>query len=115
MSNQMSNLAMRPFKKRPITRAFTVLFSTFLFFIIVIFIWLRGSLPVINGELTAKTILQPVNIIRDKNAVPHIFAKNEKDSFFALGLVHAQDRLWQMELMRRTGAGRLSEIIGNTA
>lgn len=111
----MSNLAMRPFKKRPITRAFTVLFSTFLFFIIVIFIWLRGSLPVINGELTAKTILQPVNIIRDKNAVPHIFAKNEKDSFFALGLVHAQDRLWQMELMRRTGAGRLSEIIGNTA
>jgi penicillin amidase len=50
--------------------------------------------------------------MRDENGVPHIFAATETDSAFALGFIHAQDRLWQMEFTRRIGAGRLSEIIG---
>ena len=47
--------------------------------------------------------------------VPHMYAENEDDLFFAQGYVHAQDRLWQMELNRRTGSGRLSEIFGEVA
>jgi penicillin amidase len=51
-------------------------------------------------------------VVRDKEGVPHIFAKTTDDLYLALGFVHAQDRLWQMELQRRTGQGRLSEIFG---
>ena len=53
--------------------------------------------------------------MRDRNAVPHIFAENTRDAYFALGFVHAQDRLWQMEFMRRLGAGRLAEVLGAAA
>jgi len=77
-----------------------------------IFIWLRGSLPTIDGKIEAADLSKPVDIIRDENAVPHIFAATADDAYFALGFVHAQDRLWQMEMMRRAGAGRLSEILG---
>lgn len=55
-----------------------------------------------------------VSIRRDKHAVPHISAENSHDAFLALGYVHAQDRLWQMELQRRFAAGRLSEIFGTS-
>jgi penicillin amidase len=51
-------------------------------------------------------------LVRDREGVPHIFAKSTDDLYMALGFVHAQDRLWQMELQRRTGQGRLSEIFG---
>ncbi len=54
-------------------------------------------------------------VIRDQYGVPHIRARTDLDAFFAQGYVHAQDRLWQMELNRRTGAGRLSEILGSAA
>jgi len=101
--------------KRFVTRGLIILIIFSLFLVFGAFIWLRGSLPTISGEFLSKTVSQPVEIIRDKNAVPHIFAKNEKDAFFALGITHAQDRLWQMELMRRTGSGRLSEILGHSA
>ncbi len=53
-----------------------------------------------------------VEILRDLQAVPHIYGQTEKDALFALGYVHAQDRLWQMDSMRRTVQGRLSEIVG---
>ncbi len=53
-----------------------------------------------------------MKIIRDAAGIPHIFASTDPDAFFALGYVHAQDRLWQMEMHRRIGAGRLSEIFG---
>ena len=50
--------------------------------------------------------------MRDRYAVPHILSTTDHDAFFGLGFVHAQDRLWQMTLMRRTAQGRLSEIFG---
>jgi penicillin amidase len=53
-----------------------------------------------------------VEVVRDREGVPHIFAKTTDDLYMALGFVHAQDRLWQMELQRRAGQGRLSEIFG---
>ncbi len=54
----------------------------------------------------------PVSVIRDPNAVPHIFAGSRRDAYRALGYVHAQDRFFQMDFMRRTAAGRLAEVIG---
>ena len=75
-------------------------------------VWLLSSLPKIDGMISVPGLAAPVEIVRDTNAVPHIFAKGSEDAYFALGLCHAQDRLWQMEMMRRTGAGRLSEIMG---
>jgi len=70
-----------------------------------------GALPVYNGHLTADKLKASVEILRDKNDVPHIIAGSIEDAAFGLGFVHAQDRFWQMELMRRLGQGRLSEII----
>ena len=75
----------------------------------------KKKFPKINGETYLKGLNEEVKVIRDKNGVPHIFAKNEEDLFFAMGYVHAQDRLWQMELNRRTARGQLSEIFGEIA
>ncbi|MDI1287697.1 MAG: penicillin acylase family protein [Reyranella sp.] len=71
----------------------------------------RGALPPYSGHVEAAGLKAPVEILRDKNAVPHIIAGSIEDAAFGLGYVHAQDRFWQMELMRRLGQGRLSEII----
>ena len=76
-------------------------------------IWLgRRSLPRINGSLKVDGLLQEVEVIRDRWGVPHIYAANLHDLFFAQGYVHAQDRFWQMELSRRAATGRLSELLG---
>jgi len=56
-----------------------------------------------------------VEILRDAEGIPHIFAKSDADAWFALGYAHAQDRLWQMEFQRRVGRGRLSEFLGERA
>ncbi|MEM7422372.1 MAG: penicillin acylase family protein [Pseudomonadota bacterium] len=70
------------------------------------------SLPDYDGRITLPGLDRSVEIIRDANAVPHIRAETDKDAWFALGLVHAQDRLWQMELNRRAAQGRLSALLG---
>ena len=72
----------------------------------------KKSLPQISGELNIPGIKENVEIIRDNYGVPHIYARNEPDLYFALGYTMAQDRLWQMEFARRLGQGRLSEIFG---
>ena len=76
------------------------------------YLYLRRSLPLVDGTVTVAGISAPVDIIRDADAIPHIFAANKLDALFGLGYVHAQDRLWQMEFQRRIGHGRLSEIFG---
>src|SRR5688572_20765941 len=78
-------------------------------------LYLQKSLPVIDGELQAKGLGAPVEIVRDGEGIPHIFAASERDAWFALGYAHAQDRLWQMEFQRRVAAGRLSEFLGERA
>src|SRR5690606_6828247 len=55
-----------------------------------------------------------VEIIRDEQAVPHIYAENELDAYFALGFIHAQDRLWQMEFNLRAATGTLAEWFGSS-
>ena len=75
-------------------------------------LWLRSSLPQVEGKIRVAGLEAPVTIVRDRWAIPHIEAESLRDAGFALGFVHAQDRLWQMEFQRRLGAGRLSEIVG---
>ena len=76
---------------------------------------MQRSLPQLDGTLTAKGLAAPLEIVRDKEGVPHIFAGSERDGWFAMGYVHAQDRLWQMEFQRRVSDGRLSEFLGERA
>jgi penicillin G amidase len=76
--------------------------------------FLSGSLPGVSGTVHLAGLSAPVEIRRDKDGVPTIRAKNWQDGYFALGYVHAQDRLWQMEMNRRAGQGRLSEIVGQS-
>ena len=74
----------------------------------------RRSWPDIDGTVQAEGLHDEVTIIRDDWGVPHIYASNPHDLFFAQGYAHAQDRFWQMEFYRRIGTGRLSEILGES-
>ncbi len=79
-------------------------------------VWFRqvrqAPYPQVDGTLQLPGLLAPVDIYRDANGVPHIYASNEHDLFMAQGFVHAQDRFWQMDFQRHTSAGRLSELMG---
>ncbi len=72
----------------------------------------EDRLPQIEGEINIPGLRSEVEVIRDSWGVPHIYADNMDDLFFAQGFVQAQDRLWQMDMYRRAGEGRLSEIMG---
>lgn len=65
-----------------------------------------------TGQMKASGISKKVNIYKTDQGVSHIFAENENDMYFTLGYMHAQDRLWQMDIIRRVAEGRLSEILG---
>src|SRR5882757_9093058 len=70
------------------------------------------AIAVISGELKAPGLLQSVEVLRDRWGMAHIYAQNQHDLFFAQGFVAAQDRLFQMELWKRAGQGRLAEVLG---
>jgi penicillin amidase len=72
----------------------------------------RSALPQLDGTLPVKGLSATVKVTRDGHGVPAIEAATLEDLFFAQGYVTAQDRLWQMDVMRRFGAGELSEILG---
>ena len=74
--------------------------------------FVRNNKPVYKGDLQLTGLQNKVNVYFDEIGVPHIYAENQQDAYTAFGYLHAQDRLWQMELMRRIAAGRLSEIFG---
>lgn len=76
---------------------------------------LSSSLPAYQGIITSSKIISDIEIYRDSFAVPYIFAENDNDAAFALGYVHAQERLFTMDFIRRAGEGRLSEILGDEA
>ncbi len=78
-----------------------------------VFAWLLlASLPSGDRALVVKGIDGAVEILRDRHGVPHIFAESLDDATFALGFMHAEDRLWQMDMRRRAARGRLAEILG---
>ena len=70
------------------------------------------ALPVVDGTVKVPGLGSRVEVIRDRAGIPHIFAERDEDAYVALGFVTAQDRLFQMELSRRAGQGRLSEALG---
>lgn len=76
------------------------------------FFLVRRSFPQVDGEIEAAGLDGQVEIVRDGEGIPHIYAGSEHDLFFAQGYVHAQDRFWQMDFWRHIGAGRLSEMFG---
>jgi penicillin G amidase len=75
----------------------------------------HDALSPINGNVVVPGLKEPVNVVRDRWGVAHIYAKNQHDLFFAQGFVVAQDRLFQMEMWKRAGQGRLAEVLGPSA
>jgi len=76
------------------------------------FLFKNSLKPDYKGDLELTSLQDEVEVFYDDYGIPHIYAQNELDAHRALGYVHAQDRLWQMELIRRIAAGRLSELFG---
>src|SRR5687767_6458550 len=76
------------------------------------FLYLQSTRPVYHGEIRTPGINEKTKVIFDNFGIPHIYAKSEHDAYFALGYVHAQERLFQMEILRRISSGRLAEIFG---
>ncbi|TDB62277.1 penicillin acylase family protein [Arundinibacter roseus] len=77
--------------------------------------WLRSLRPDYSTTLTLSELKAPVEVLYDDYGVPHIYAQNEEDMYQAFGFVHAQDRLFQMEVLRRLADGRLAEVFGEKA
>jgi penicillin amidase len=72
----------------------------------------RKGIDLYEGEILVSGLLNNVTVYRDQRGMPHIYASNEHDLYFAVGFVTAQERLWQMDLIRRSATGKLSEIFG---
>src|SRR4249919_3814410 len=89
----------------------------FLFFLAIGWMWwlLRGSLPTLEGELALPGLSAPVQVERDVQGVVSIRAANAIDAARALGFVHGQERFFEMDLLRRSAAGELSELFGAVA
>jgi penicillin amidase len=99
---------MKKFKK-----ALLIFASLLLLIALSLYIYLQTTKPQYEGEVDIKNISKNTEVFFDEYGIPHIYAANQTDAQVVLGYVHAQDRLWQMELLRRIAAGRLSELFGN--
>ncbi|MEX1020987.1 MAG: penicillin acylase family protein [Litorilinea sp.] len=85
-------------------------------FLLYIYWWLvQKPAPDYDAAHVVDGMTAPVEIIRDKHAIPHIYAESEADLLRAQGFIHAQDRMWQMEQNRRIAQGRLAEVFGEPA
>lgn len=93
-------------------KVFKILLIVLAIILIAVFFFVKHLRPTYNGTESIPNLTAETEVYFDENGIPHIYAKNEPDAMRALGYVHAQDRLWQMELLRRLAAGRLSEIFG---
>ena len=93
-----------------------ILSILFIFSIIVVvgIVHLRSSLPKYSGTRVVVELGHNVDVIRDSFGMPHIYARSDRDVYFTLGFSQAQDRLFQMDLARRAGTGRLAEIFGES-
>lgn len=98
---------------RTLKRIGKILLVIFVLLILGIGIFVYTLKPDYSGEKELVHLEQEVNVYYDTYGIPHIYGENEKDAFRALGYVHAQDRLWQMELLRRIASGGLSEVFGS--
>ena len=101
--------------KKIITITLISILSILIGFLLFILVPISRSNPKIKGKIRLPDLQEEVSVIIDDWGVPHIFAQNEKDLYFASGYMQAQERMWQMELTRRAGFGRLSGIFGKMA
>jgi penicillin amidase len=93
---------------------FLTILALFLGIVIISYFILKSKIPEYEGKISVKGISNEVKIYRDEHAIPFIITKSEFDAVFALGFVHAQERLFQMDVSRRAGQGKLSEIFGSS-
>ncbi|MGA7292415.1 MAG: penicillin acylase family protein [Terriglobales bacterium] len=104
-------------RRHPALRVLYYATCLLLVVLIVVFWWLysiaHSALPQLDGTVSVPGISSKVRVIRDEHGVPTIEAATFEDLFFAQGYVTAQDRLWQMDMMRRAAGGELSEVIGD--
>ncbi len=103
---------MKPRTRRIISFAALTLGGIVVGLIFSFYLMLRLSVPPIKGKLALQGLSEPVEISYDALGVAQVWAKNAQDAYFALGYLHASDRLFQMDLTRRIATGRLSELIG---
>ena len=96
-----------------VKKIFFILVALIILLAVVSFLFVNTLKPDYDGEKELVSLSKEVEVHYDTYGIPHIYAQNEMDAFRSLGYVHAQDRLWQMEVLRRIGAGRLSEIFGS--
>ena len=100
-------------------KALLIFASVFIFFSVILFFsgfYLKGTgTPRYEGELALEGLMESVEVNFDLNGIPHIKANNEHDGYMALGYIMAQDRIFQMDLIRRVYKGELSEILGRKA
>lgn len=97
---------------RTLKRILLALLSTSVFAAAKLFFRLMHSKPKVSGEISLSGLSAPVKVLYDRAGVPHVFAETDEDGLRALGYVVAQDRLFQMDIMRRIASGTLSELIG---
>ncbi|MFV8327672.1 penicillin acylase family protein [Flavobacterium sp. ZS1P14] len=100
---------------KKLKKVLLVLFSLVVLIAIALIVYGFYLRPKYEGKVKLNNIQKETTVYFDEFGVPHIYANSSKDAMEALGYVHAQDRLWQMELMRRIAPGRLSEIFGSVA
>jgi penicillin amidase len=74
----------------------------------------RGTVPLAEGQVRVQGLAAPVEVLFDRWGIPHVYARDSSDAWFAAGYLQGKDRLWKMELYRRAAAGRLSELFGET-
>lgn len=98
--------------RRALRWIFLLLFILLIGIAIALFWAIRRPYPKTSGTIELAGLTDPVTVKRDEKGIPHLYATNERDLFFAQGYTHAQDRFWQMEFWRHTSMGRLSEIAG---
>jgi len=94
-------------------KALKIILVLLILFLIAGWTYYNHLKPEYSGEIELDMIQNETKVYFDDFGIPHIYAENESDAMIALGYVHAQDRLWQMELLRRIAPGRLSEIFGS--
>lgn len=97
---------------KTLKRVLFIIFTIVLIVIAAVYFWLQSTAPDYSGKVTLTGIQKPADVVYDTYGVPHIYAQNAHDAYFALGYAHAQDRLFQMVMIRRVVEGRLSELLG---
>jgi penicillin G amidase len=97
---------------RILKKIFLIIFALIGILFLSVWIYLINTRPDYEGTIELKGLHEKVEVVFDEYGIPHIYGENEEDVFHALGYVHAQERLFQMELMRRVGSGRLAEVMG---